>query len=119
MGKHTQIKGEKLKNRDRRSAASESYCTSTALSLAPTSLAYRDAMAVGFVVLDLLDLEAVELCRGSLPEMEAAPSREMEAAPPREARMEASAASAGEGDGAGSDGEDTSPVWWDGEHCRI
>ena len=48
-------------------------------------------MTVGFVVVDLLDPEAVDLCRGSLPEMEAAPSRDarMEASDPWRDVMEA------------------------------
>ena len=53
------------------------------MSLAQTSLAYRHAMAVGFVGGGLLDPETVDLCRGSPPKKEAAPSRD--------ARMEASA----------------------------
>ena len=46
------------------------------MSLAPTPLAYSDAMVAGLVVADLLDPEAVGLFRASLPEMEEAPSME-------------------------------------------
>ena len=35
-----------------------------------------DAMAAGFIIFDLLDPYAVELVGGSLPEMEASPSKE-------------------------------------------
>jgi hypothetical protein len=62
-------------------------------------------MAAWFLSVDLLDPEAVELIRGSLPEMEAAPSR-------------------GGPDGGvgyfcgGRDGDETTPIWGEVEWRR-
>ena len=60
-------------------------------------------MGVRFVVIDLLDPDAVELCRGSQPEIEAA----------RRGSDGGVVSFQGEGGGAGRDGDETAPIMQD------